>query len=1098
MSCADSREPCQIFLDFVQFHDSISTQALNHIPAMSSSFSVTKEEEKVAQFWKDIDTFQTSLKLSEGRPEFTFYDGPPFATGLPHHGHLLASTIKDTVTRYAHSTGHHVIRRFGWDTHGLPVEHEIDKRLGITGKDDVMKMGIDKYNAECRAIVMRYADEWRTTIERMGRWIDFDNDYKTLNPSFMESVWWVFSQLYTKGQVYRGFKVMPYSTGCTTPLSNFEAQQNYKDVPDPAVTIGFPLTSDPKTMLLAWTTTPWTLPSHLALAVNPKFEYLKIADKESGNNYYIMEVLLKTLYKDPKKAKYTVLEKVKGSDMVGWTYSPPFEYFREEFGKYAFRVIAADYVTDDSGTGIVHQSPAFGEDDFDASTKAGVISKDRPPPCPLDDRGCFTDNITDFKGMYVKDADKEIQKHLKKTGRLIVQSQITHSYAFCWRSDTPLLKRIIPAWFVTVEENTDRMLAALEKTHWTPSFVKDKRFANWIANARDWNISRNRYWGTPIPLWVSDDYEEIVCISSIDQLKELSGETDIIDLHRDSIDHITIPSKQGKGTLKRVEEVFDCWFESGSMPYASNHYPFENAESFEKAFPADFIAEGLDQTRGWFYTLLVLGTLLFDSAPFKNVIVNGLVLAEDGKKMSKKLKNYPEPGIIVNKYGADALRLYLINSPVVRAEPLRFKEEGVKEVIAKVILPLWNSYKFFEGQAALLQKVHGVDFKFDPTLENSDNVMDKWILAACQSLIIFIKEEMAEYRLYTVVPRLLHLIDDMTNWYIRCNRRRLKGESGKDDTVVALNSLFDVLYTITRTLSSFMPFITETIYQQLSKYLQPNTSEDLRSIHFVSFPEVRKEFIDEVVQRRVVRMQSVIELGRVCRERRTINLKTPLTELVVIHKDQEYLDDINSLLPFVKDELNVRDVTLSSDEAKYGVIYKATADWATLGRKLKKDMPKVKKGLEAVSSEQIQKFFIDKEIEVAGIKLSEGDLVVSRAIDPSKAAAYESNTDSDVIVLLDAEIKPELLQEGLAREVINRVQKLRKQAGLQATDDVVMEFKVKHDAGGLKDAIVSNEEMFIKVLRNNVVEASDRANELIIEEDQEVSGSTFLLRLLKI
>ncbi|CCG84421.1 protein of unknown function [Taphrina deformans PYCC 5710] len=1066
---------------------------------MSSAFNVVKEEEKVGAFWKDIDAFQTSLKLSKGRPAFTFYDGPPFATGLPHHGHLLASTIKDTVTRYAHSTGHHVERRFGWDTHGLPIEHEIDKRLNITGKDDVMKMGIDKYNAECRAIVMRYASEWRSTIERMGRWIDFDNDYKTLNPSFMESVWWVFSQLYSKGEVYRGFKVMPYSTGCTTPLSNFEAQQNYKDVPDPAVTIGFPLLSDPTTFLLAWTTTPWTLPSHLALAVNPTFEYVKIEDQESGNKYILLESLLKTLYKDPKKAKYKVVEKIKGTDMVGWKYEPPFDYFYEEYKDVAFKVIPADYVTDDSGTGIVHQAPAFGEDDFEVAIKNNIISKDQPPPCPLDDKGCFTDIVRDFKGLYVKDADKEIQKYLKKSGRLIVQAQIMHSYAFCWRSDTPLLKRTIPAWFVRVQDHTDDMLAALEGTRWVPAFVKEKRFANWIENARDWNISRNRYWGTPIPLWVSDDYEEIVCINSIQQLEELSGVTGITDLHRDSIDQITIPSKQGRGPLRRVEEVFDCWFESGSMPYASNHYPFENAKTFENQFPADFIAEGLDQTRGWFYTLLVLGTLLFNSAPFKNVIVNGLVLAEDGKKMSKKLKNYPEPGLIVSKYGADALRLYLINSPVVRAEPLRFKEEGVKEVIAKVILPLWNSYKFFEGQAALLHKVHGIDFKFDATLASSDNVMDKWILAACQSLIIFIKEEMGAYRLYTVVPRLLRLIDDMTNWYIRCNRRRLKGESGKDDAVVALNTLFDVLYTLTRTLSSFTPFITETIYQQLRNYLpQDSTGEDVRSIHFVSFPSVRSEFINEVVQRRVARMQSVIELGRTARERKTIGLKTPLSQLVVIHKDQEYLDDVQTLVQFVKDELNIREVVLSTDEDRYGVVYRVVADWTVLGRKLRKDMGKVKKALPDVTSEQVKKFFTEKEIEVAGIKLVEEDLLVVRDVDAAKSGGLDSNTDSDVIILLDTTVRPELQQEGMAREVINRVQKLRKQAGLQATEDVTMEYRILRDPdNGLSEAIANNGEMFIKTLRSNLVEATE-GREVIAEEEQEVSGCTFLLRLLKL
>ena len=1117
-----------------------------------SAFSVTGEEEKVVAFWKEIDAFQTSLKLSKGRPRYTFYDGPPFATGLPHHGHLLASTIKDTVTRYAHSTGHYVERRFGWDTHGLPVEHEIDKKLGITGKDDVMKMGIAKYNAECRAIVMRYAAEWRQTIERMGRWIDFDNDYKTLNPSFMESVWWVFKQLYEKGHVYRGFKVMPYSTGCTTPLSNFEAQQNYRDVPDPAVTIGFPLKDEPETMLLAWTTTPWTLPSHLALAVNPKFEYIKIKDTESGRQYILLQSLLRTLYKDPKKAKFQILEKISGEKMVGWKYEPPFDYFYEEYKDRAFKVIAADYVTDDSGTGIVHQAPAFGEEDFEATLKAGVFDKDTPPPCPLDDRGCFTSVVRDFEGQYVKDADKEIQKYLKRTGRLIVQGQIVHSYAFCWRSDTPLLKRTIPAWFVNVGEHTDRMVKAVAETRWVPAFVQEKRFANWIANARDWNISRNRYWGTPMPLWVSDDYEEVVCIGSIAELEEKSGVTGLTDLHRDSIDHITIPSSRGKGQLKRVEEVFDCWFESGSMPYASNHYPFESAELFEKSFPADFIAEGLDQTRGWFYTLLVLGTLLFDKAPFKNVIVNGLVLAEDGKKMSKKLKNYPEPGLIVSRYGADALRMYLINSPVVRAESLRFKEEGVKEVIAKVILPFWNSYKFFEGQTQLLEKIHGVKFTFDARGKASGNVMDRWIMASCQSLILFIKEEMASYRLYTVVPRLLRLIDDMTNWYIRCNRRRLKGEGGKEETVVALNALCDVLYTLCRTLSSFAPFITETVYQRLLAFMPADESdgEDRRSIHFVAFPTVRREFLDEAVERKVSRTQQVVELGRTCRSQQDIPIKTPLPRLVVCHPDRAFLDDLQGeLLQLVKDELNVRELYLTTEEESWGVVYRAKADWPVLGRKLRKDLPKVMKALDAASSEDVRKFKETGSIELAGVQLKAEDLVVYRAVDKArivdpfttstaattatddKAAPANGTTcpyevitdDGNLVVLIDTRRDVALEREGLAREVCNRVQKLRKSAGLAATDDVGMAYSFSTTAtegsgGGDGDtaaavdgeegerqaeidaAVQANGDLFERTLRGPMQRRQvDAAGAEVIAEDVfEIGGCKVLFSLLKL
>lgn len=675
---------------------------------------------------------------------------------------------------------------------------------------------------------------------------------------------------------------------------------------------------------------------------------------------------------------------------------------------------------------------------------------------------------------------------------------------------------------------TDRLLANNAQSHWVPGFVQEKRFANWLANARDWNISRNRYWGTPIPLWVSEDYEEVVCIGSVEELKKLSGhQGPLDDLHRDSIDHITIPSSRpGKPPLRRIEEVFDCWFESGSMPYAQNHYPFENRETFESNFPADFIAEGLDQTRGWFYTLLVLSTHLFDKPMTKNLIVNGLVLAADGKKMSKKLKNYPPPTDVINQFGADALRLYLINSPVVRAETLKFKEEGVREVVSKVLLPWLNAHRFWVTQASLLERMTGKPFQYDEikaadlvlgtgtTSTRKANVMDRWILASAQSLIRYVRQEMGAYRLYTVVPRLLGFIDELTNWYVRFNRLRLKGEKGEEEAVASLTTLFQVLFTLCRLMAPFTPFLVENMYQALRPHLvDQEDGVDRRSVHFLLIPEPDERYADEGIERSVSRMQTVIEQGRIIRERRTIGLKTPLSQLIVVHADPQYRSDLLSLERYIVEELNVRSLLVTEDEEAYGVRYRMEADFRVLGQKLKKDMPKVKKALPTLGVEAIRGYLEKGEVDVEGIRLSLGDLQVVRYHESSsmtqvgeKGAQYESASDGEGIILLDVCLRPELVEEGLAREVVNRVQRLRKKAGLVASDTSIKYLYTlgKDPEGQLAPILTPGEKQMSGIIGRTLKQglelrpsSGEVDGEIVMEEEQEVSGSTFTLVLVR-
>ena len=800
-----------------------------------------KLENKIIDFWKKINAFGKSLEKNKGKDGFVFYDGPPFATGLPHYGHILPSTIKDIIPRYQTMKGKYVERIWGWDCHGLPVENLIEQELNLNSKHEILKYGIANFNEACKKSVLRYTAEWEKTIERMGRWVDFKNAYKTMDPDYMESIWWVFNTLWEKGLIYEGFKILPYCARCSTPLSNFETNQGYKDVQDLAITVSFKLKNEDNTFILAWTTTPWTLPSNMALAVGEEIDYVKISDE--GANFILAKELLEKYYKD--HSKYKLVKTIKGKELVGLKYEPLFPYFTKLEKENAFRVVLGHHVTTESGTGIVHIAPGFGEDDAEIGKLENL-----PAVCPIDDEGRFTDEVPDYKGVMVKDADKQIMQRLKEERKLIKRETYQHSYPHCWRCDQPLIYRAVTSWFVNIQKIKDKMLSANSKINWVPAHIKEGRFGKWLEQARDWAISRNRYWGAPIPVWKCDKCGNVVSVGSISELEKLTGKK-IADIHKHNIDPLTFKCSKCDGTMKRIEEVLDCWFESGAMPYAQNHYPFKNKEKFEKTYPADFIAEGLDQTRGWFYTLVVLGAALFDKNAFNNVVVNGLILAEDGRKMSKRLKNYPEVEYIFNKYGADSLRLFLMNSAAVKAGDLLFSESGVQEVLRNFHLPLWNAYSFLVTYAI-------VD-KWDPEkdmVKDFENPLDIWLNSFTEKLALDVGAALDQYDFQNSVKVSYQYLDSLTNWYIRRSRRRFWKSENDSDKNSAYSALYNAILKFCIITCPIVPFLTEEIYQNLK------TDKNPISIHLNDYPVENKKLRNISLEKEMELIQLTVEMGR--------------------------------------------------------------------------------------------------------------------------------------------------------------------------------------------------------------------------------------------
>ncbi len=1034
-------------------------------PDLNSKPNFSEIEEEILKFWGKDETFNKTLNKGQSS-EFVFYDGPPFANGLPHYGHLLTGFVKDIIPRFQTMLGNKVDRRFGWDCHGLPAEMESEKELGVSGRAEIIKFGVGNFNDHCQKSVMKYTQEWEKSVNRQARWVDFDNDYKTMDISYMESVIWAFKELWKKGLVYEKDRVMPYSWKAETPISNFETRldDSYREREDPAVTVKFNLSEKseyPNTSILIWTTTPWTLPSNLAVAVNKELDYLLISN--GSENLIIGEFALSKY--ENELTEFKIEKRMVGSDLVGLEYSPVFKYFEKQ--PNAFRILPAEFVNTEEGTGIVHMAPGFGEDDQTICEENNIKTV-----CPVDSRGQFTSEVSDYSGQLVFDSNPKIIKKLKLEGYLVKHENYKHNYPHSWRTDEPLIYKTLNSWYVEVSKFRDNMVENNQKINWIPDHIKEGAFGNWLAGARDWSISRNRFWGTPIPVWKSDDpnYPRIDVYGSLDEIESDFGVRPK-NLHRPYIDELTRPNPDdpsGKSTMRRVEEVFDCWFESGSMPFAQVHYPFENKEWFESHFPADFIVEYIAQTRGWFYTLMVLSTALFDKPPFLNAIGHGVVVDEKGLKLSKRLNNYPEPEAVWKNFGADALRWFLVSSPILRGQNLMMDStgSGIDSSLRQVIVPLWNSVYFFNLYCNLENYKPNIIYK-------ANLPIDKYILSKSKRASLDVKEYLSNYDITGACGVISEFIDTLNNWYIRRSRNRFWAKADTASATDAYDTLYTVLNILLKIIAPLSPLVSEKLFMNLN---------DGKSVHLEDWPDVSGiEPNDKLIEEMDI-IRKVVSTSLSIRKINKIRVRQPLNMLKIQSDEGEWIENYFEL---IKEEVNIKNINIEKIKNSENSV-QLKINPRMLGPRIGKKVQ------ECIQLAKAGKWKEENGVVIVGdFELEEGEYDIETMINDDPSSQLIEGTN--FIIELDLSIDEVLRKEGITRDLIRAVQNTRREKGLDVSDFIRINISGDKD---LIDSVNQNLEFFKNQILAKEVIFDGKDNEFDFEE--KLNGIMSCFKIIKL